>query len=297
MSPIARFVSLAVVVGVSAPAAAQVVYVPPQAGDFSLFADGDLAGQNGWVPVTTTPTGVQISGGRVVVQSVQGTTDLPDARYPFTAAVPATAGTSYYVGLTLRVTSVPTVSNIDDVVGTHNTAAADDGVRLAVYTAFQAPPGQYELAFCAGPAPGPSFTYFPSPVSHTVGEALRVILAYDFVAGTAHDRASLYVDPASPDRTADTAEVNLRNTGPSNPYWTDLGNLTGLTIVSPGFSLGGPPTPGFEIGRIIAADNFAAAYSFITPVPEPSAVALLGAIAACVGARRWRAKTGAKSKA
>src|SRR5947209_5189305 len=81
------------------PAAAQ-VYVPPASGDFSGFADGDLAGQNGWVGVPTTPTGIQVQGGRVVVQVAgAGATDLPDARYPFGATVPGTAGTSYYVGL------------------------------------------------------------------------------------------------------------------------------------------------------------------------------------------------------
>jgi hypothetical protein len=293
MPSLFRLVSLTVVLAAAGPAAAQVVYLPPQAGDFSLFANGDLAGQNGWLPVTTTPTGVQISGGRAVIQSASGTTDLPDARYPFAAAVPATAGTSYYVGLTFRVTSVNTTSaSGGDVVATHTTSAGDDGIRLSLLTGSPVPAGQYALAICGGPIGqfGANY-YYNTSVSHQINQTLRIILAYDFVAGTVNDRMTLYVDPASPVRAADTAEVNLPNSGqPTNPRWTDLSDLIGQTIMTPGSIVGGTPTPGFEIGRITAADNFAAVYSFITPVPEPSGLALVGGLATCFCARRRRIK-------
>src|SRR5215213_7506854 len=77
------------------------VYLPPSSGDFSLFANGELAGQNGWVPVTTTPTIGQINNGRMVVPF--SFSPPPPVRYPFAAAVPNTLGSSYFVGLTFRL--------------------------------------------------------------------------------------------------------------------------------------------------------------------------------------------------
>ncbi|HEY1380539.1 MAG TPA: hypothetical protein VGF55_27305, partial [Gemmataceae bacterium] len=190
------FVGLAVALVAAGPAAGQ-LYIPPTAGDFSLFADGDLAGQNGWVAATTAPTGVQISGGRAVVQAATATP--PGARYPFAATVPAAAGTSYYVGLTLRVTQSDAVSQLGaDILGA-KTAAGPDGLRLAVQGTS---PGQYRLLVTGGPTPPPTntYNYFFANVSHPVGQSVRLILAYDFRGGAQDDGYTLYVDPTSPNR-------------------------------------------------------------------------------------------------
>lgn len=269
-------VGLAMSVFSAAPAAGQ-VYIPPSSADFSSFANGDLAGQNGWVPVSTTPTGVQINGGRAVVQAAASAP--PGVRYPFAASVPATAGTSYYVGLTLRVTQSDAVTQLGaDILGSR-TVAGPDALRLAVQTVSA---GVYRFLVTGGPSSTNNYTYFFSgTASHAVGQTLRVVLAYDFRGGAQDDGYSLYVDPVSPTRAGDTAEFSVNNTAGT---WADLGDLAGTSIVSP--PLFGPMNcPGFEIGRITAAGDFASVYSFITPVPEPSALALAGGAAVAAVAR------------
>src|SRR5207247_2282284 len=65
MGRLSAVVAVIVLIGVAAPSSAQ-VYVPASAGDFAGFSNGDLAGQHGWKPLTTTPTGLQVINGKVV---------------------------------------------------------------------------------------------------------------------------------------------------------------------------------------------------------------------------------------
>jgi len=265
---------LAVLIVNAAPSAAQ-VYVPATAGDFSLFTNGDLAGQHGWVAPTTTPTGLQVSGGKVVTAGGQAV-DPPDVRYPFAAPVPATAGSTFYIGLNFRVTQVdslaPTVGS--DFVG-GQTVAGEFGPRLAFGRPFNGGPG-YTFQLSGGTTQGSTMIYLTDDVPRFPDGDLRVILAYDFLAGTLNDLISIYLDPTSPVRSANTPLFTFGNS--PGLGWTDLGNLAGLNLSV------GLHAPTSEIGRVTATGTFGEAYSFIT-VPEPSsfALAMLGA-----GVISWR---------
>jgi len=270
---------LAALIVNAAPSAAQ-VYVPSTAGDFSLFINGDLAGQHGWVATTSTPTGLQVSGGKVMTSGGQ-TVDPPDVRYPFAAPVPATPGSSFYIGLSFRVTQVdtaaPTVGS--DFVG-GQTVAGEFGPRLAFGRPFNGSPG-YTFQLSGGTTQGSTLTYLTDNVPRFPDGDMRVILAYDFVAGTLNDQFSIYLDPTLPVRSANTplfTFVNSPGTG-----WTDLGNLAALNLSV------GLHAPTSEIGRVTATGTFGEAYSFIT-VPEPSSLVLACWVSAfsVAGVLGWR---------
>ena len=261
----------------SAPAQ---VLVPESAGDFSRFADGDLAGQNGWVPVTTTPTGVQVSGDRAVIQGGMST-PRPDVRYPFAAPVTLAPGASYYVGVVLRVNSADSRGNFE-IVG----SIAGGPERYATLAVggpdFETGPGRWRAWLGGGRQSGQGGFYqgWPTAVFNQ-GQTYRMVLAYDSVAGQYNDLTTLYVDPASPDRSANPAAIPPRTNPSEFP-----GDVTGLILTPSDATFAS--SPGVEFERITAGTDFAAAYHFITPVPEPSSLALLGAGAASGAALAFR---------
>jgi hypothetical protein len=266
------------------------VYLPPGAGTFSGFADGDLVGQNGWTSVTTTPTGAQVVGGKLVFQGGL-TSDPPDARYPFSATVPNTGGTTFYVGAAFRVTQADQNSLGISPVLSGRTTTAQDGPVLAV-SGGSGPPNTYWLLTRGGPSnSGTGVTYATDAVNRPDGQTIRVILAYDFVNGASNDMLGVYVNPSSPIRSNNTAAYTLTNfvSSSSDFSWQELTGLTGVTL-SPQGTLSST-SPGLEFDTLSAAGDFTSVYSAIT-VPEPSALALvaLPAASCVVRARRSRVK-------
>ncbi len=281
----------AVVLGliVTAGASPAQVIIPPSSGDFSRFANGDLAGQNGWVPVTTTPTGVQISGGHAVMQGGL-TTDLPDVRYPYTNPVPPTASASYYVGLTLRVNYVDPNQGFRDFLSSR-TGDGKDAVILAAKMPSGASAPFWQPLISAGREANGSTDYiFSDRQSFNRGQTYRMILAYDFVSGAGNDVFSLYADPVSPDRAANAPL--LRDSGLFSSVWPEISStVVGLTLTPQGSSTFADTSTGVEIDRITAGTDFAAVYNFITPVPEPSSLLLAGAGFVALGMFRRRRRT------
>lgn len=259
----------AALLGMVSAAPAQ-VYLPNTSGDFSLFADGELAGQNGWAAVTTTPTLGQISNGRMVSQF--SSTTKPSVRYPFASAVPNTPGSSYFVGLTFRLNQLGNSEVLSTV-----TSDGSTGVRLRLQLSSNT------FSIAGGPAPfgGVSYTFDPS-FQIVPGTEYRLVLSYDFLAGSGNDVVELFVNPTSPTRAANTPLLSYENFFPD---WIDLASLVALQFGSGPI----PGTPGYDVGRVIAAGDFASVYSFITPVPEPSSLGLAG-LAAAAGIARWRRK-------
>jgi hypothetical protein len=275
MIQLLRFLALVVLIVSATPVAAQ-IYVPASDGDFSLFSDGDLAGQHGWSAVTTTPTGMQVSGGKVVTLGGQ-LVDPPDVRYTFAAPVPGTAGSTFYIGLNFRVTQLgsnsPTFGS--DFVG-GQTAAGEFGPRLAYGRVIGSTGYTFQLSGGTPQPPSSALIYLSDDVPRLPDGILRVIVAYDFISGSINDQISIYLDPTSPIRANNTPLFTFFNS--SGLGWADLGNLTGLNL-----SVGLRANTS-EIGRVTAAGSFGEAYSFIT-VPEPSSLALA---ALGVGLFSWR---------
>jgi hypothetical protein len=267
------------------------IYLPTSAGNFGGFANGDLAGQNGWTAVSTTPTGAQVLGGKVVFQGGL-TTDPPDARYPFASTVPTTAGTTFYVGAAFRVTQTDQASLGISPVLSGRTTTAQDGPVLAISGGSGAP-NTFWLLTRGGPSnSGTGTTYATDAVNRPNGQTIRVILAYDFVNGASNDMLGVYVNPSSPSRSNNTAAYTLTNfvSSSSDFSWQELTGLTGLTL-SPRGTLTST-SPGLEFDTLSAAGDFASVFNAIA-VPEPSALALATAPAAWGLSRVRRGRTAA----
>jgi len=247
------------------------VYLPTSAGNFSGFANGDLAGQNGWTAVTTTPTGVQVVGG---IATFQGglSSDMPDARYNFSSTVPSTAGTSFYLGAAFRVTSIDQASPGLSPIMSGQTTTGQVGPVLGV-SAGSGAPGSFRFIARGGPSNSPNgITYALDSVNRPIGQTIRVVLAYDFVAGASNDVLRLYVNPTSPNRSDNTPAFTLTNFVSSGQdfSWQEFTGLTGVSLTPQGsFS---STSPGVEFDRLSASGDFTTLYNAL-PVPEPTALA------------------------
>jgi hypothetical protein len=92
----------------------------------------------------------------------------------------------------------------------------------------------------------------------------RVVVAYNFVAGTLDDTASIYVNP-----------INLTTESSNTPYLTDT--FWGTATAEPTTVVGVNLRQGTAANApTLSVDNLAAGTAFgdVAPVPEPSAIAL-----------------------
>lgn len=225
------------------------------------YTSGNLVGQNGWTQMGTTTTNpVQVAGGFAVVG-----TSGQDVYSALTTSASAVSGTSFYLSATIRVTGAQAAGDYFLHVG--NPAGNTSNFYGRVHAKSSG------TGFVLGVSPSGQAAAYGSAVL-SFNQSYNVILALDFVAGTLNDVVSVFVNPASSDRSALTAYA-------TSSAWGTTAEPASIASVNlrQGSSANAPSV---SVSSLIAGDSLAS-----VGVPAPGAVALLG-VAGLVSTRRRR---------
>jgi hypothetical protein len=231
-------------------------------------ANGNLVGYNNWAETggggSANP--IQINNNAVVL----GTAGGQDANRAFDSSIPVTAGTSFYIGLDIVVSSVNGTG--DYFLHITSSSASDDRLFAKSTT------GGFLLGLQTGTAATTSY----GTTALSLNTDYRIILRYDFVTGSANDTMSLYVNPTSSTEGNNTAYNTAIATGGTDPS---------SAISAINFRQGASGQ-----GAALTADNLIVSTTFIEAVPEPAEWGLifaLGLLGIC-GVRTWREQRAAK---
>jgi|tagenome__1003787_1003787.scaffolds.fasta_scaffold20493847_1 hypothetical protein len=253
--------------------------------NFSSYANGNLAGQNGWNQLGASATlPIQVSSGKVVIPGAQPAADNQDVWKDNTSGVipaPAAGTTTIYYGMDLTVQSAPTLGS-GGITAPSYFAALTNGAggtgfaneRLTAQDNSANVPGTYLLgARITGQGSDP-FTYGTTPL--TYGTLYNVVVEADMVAPTASN---------------DTLEIFVNGVPYlTHPMGAGGSDPTGIgSFVFSQFSSATVGNVGATIGAVRMADTLAEAIG----VPEPSTLlmgsfAIAGLIPTVVRSRRTR---------
>lgn len=239
--------------------------------DFNSYEDGNLAGvtqdavgQGPWRQTGTVATApIQVNNGKVLLG-----TSGQDVYAPLNSPISLTEGATFYIGLTLDVTSAQATGDyfIHFTPTAGNTSIFNE--RLFVRSAGDG------FAFGYNGSSGGSVNYSSTELSFDT--PYRLVLAYTVVSGALNDTFALYVNPAD-------EAVESNNT----PYMTSGYQGTGAessTVAAINLRQGtAANAPALSVDNLVVSTTFAEA----APIPEPSALALLalGGLV-CFGALR-----------
>ncbi len=220
----------------------------------------DAAGQNGWKETgSTATTPIQITNGAAIIgKSGQ------DVYHAFDSTATATAGTTLFVGTSLKVTAAQTgdyFMHVGDPVGNTSNFYG----RLSAKSSGAG----FVLGIQSTSGTGSGMTYGTTVLN--LNQTYNVVYAYDFVAGASNDTFAVYVDPNSATRASLTAYVSAAWLSSS----AEPSQLSQINLRQG--SSGSAPT--VSVYSLAASNNLAAF------VPAPGAVALIG-LAGLVARRR-----------
>jgi len=224
-------------------------------------ATANSEGQNGWKQTSTAnATPIQITSGAAIIG-----TSGQDIYHAFDSTASATAGTTLFVGASLKVTAAQSGGdyflNLSDPAGTTSNFYG----RLSAKSSGAG----FVLGISGGST---TFTYGTTVLN--LNQTYNVVYAWDFVTGLLNDTFAVYVDPNSTNRASLTAYLSATwNTGTEPTSLTSINLRQGSSGSAPSVSV-----------YSLAASNNLAAFTFI---PAPGAVALIG-LAGMVGSRRRR---------
>ena len=224
----------------------------------------DAAGQNGWKETSSTATTpIQITNGAAIIG-----TSGQDIYHAFDSTATATAGTTLFVGASLKVTAAQSTGDYFMFVGNPVGTTIDFFGRLAAKSTT----GGFLLGIQSTAGTGSAMTYGTTVLN--LNQTYNVVYAFDFVAGTLNDTFAVYVDPNSATRASLTAYVSaawLSSTVFEPAQLTEIGLRQGSSGSAPSVSV-----------YSLAASNNLAAF-----VPAPGCAALVG-LAGLVASRRRR---------
>jgi hypothetical protein len=236
--------------------------VPVFSDDFNSYSDGNLVGQGSWVQTgTNTNSPIQVSSGRITMGQLQ------DANAPLTSNINSSDGTSFYVGMTLNISSAAAAGDFF----LHTTPVSGDSTSFYSRLYARSSGAGFQLGYmetASGTvAYGTTVLDFNTPY--------QVAVAYDFVAGTLNDTGAIYVNPTSAVR------------GDNTPYLTDnwttaLAEPTVIGAIN--LRQAASAAPNLTLDNLVVSADF----GDVVVVPEPSTYALmaLGAATACWFRRR-----------
>lgn len=241
----------------SLAAHAEVVFQDAFLVDGPLVGSTPQTGTGNWTQTgTSTVNPLTIAGGVLNIG-----TNGQDAYGTFSSAVSATAGTSLFSAFDLSITSAQ--AGGDYFFHLSNPA----GTTSNFYQRFfaRSSGSGYQLGISSGSGTG-SITTYGSDVL-TFGQTIRIVTAWDFVAGSNNDLLSIYVNPTDPVRGNNTTYVGGYS-------WTgSLAEPTSIAAVN--FRQGtATSAPVASIDNLIVATN----WGDLTAIPEPSSIVVLGGL-------------------
>ncbi len=226
--------------------------------DFS-YSNGNLVGQGGWLQTgTIAASPIQVSSGAASLG-----TSGQDIYAPLVSSLSLSAGTSFYVGLTINVSAAPPSGDFF----AHFTAVT--GAQSSFYgrTYIQSSGSGFVFGYMEASGTGSAVAYGSQVLSF--GQGYRLVVAYNSVSGTLNDTASLYVNPS------DTF-IEGSNVSYLTDTWTTASSEPS-SIAALNFRQGASGNSAtLTVDFLSAGDAFSSAASF-SPVPEPSTWALFGA--------------------
>lgn len=242
--------------------------------NFASFTPGDLAGQQGYTQQGTVATNpIQVSAGAVQIpgQAPAATVDDQDVykALPYAVVAPASGTVSVYVTLQLSVASAGAnpsyffgmAPNTDGTPFTNaRISAKDNGGGTYVFGARVTGQG--------------GFPYVYGATGLTYGSSHKLVMELDQVAGAQNDVIKLFVDPPNTNYASQT------------PYVTET--FTSGTGTDPG-SVGAIVFSQFANATTQQDAVSISSVSVDAPVPEPTALGLVGMLGAGCLARRRRA--------
>lgn len=232
--------------------------------DSFTYPNGNLGGQGGWITNNGTTFPIQVTGGKALLTS----TGL-DMNAPLNSPLSLVDGTSFYIGVTLNFSAAQAAGDYF-----LNWSPATGSSTLISRLHARSSGGGFQLGYLETSGTGGSLTYGSTVLNFN--QDYRVVVAYNVVAGTVNDTASVYVDPVD-------YAVESNNT----PYLTDSWtSVTGesTTVGSINLRQGSAAN-----AATLSVDNLVVATTFSEMVvPEPSSAALVALGVMALGIIRRR---------
>jgi hypothetical protein len=239
--------------------------------NFNSYGNGNLAGQGSWIQTDSIATSpIQVNNGTVALG-----TSGQDVYATFSSVVNNTAGTSFYVGASIDVTSAHNVGDYFlHVVRTPGTTSTFYDKIFAKATT-----GGFLLGFqdLTG-----TINYGTTVLS--LGSTYRLVMGENFVSGNMNDTFALYVNP-----------TDLSVAGNNTPYLSTT--WSSVSSEAPSYDAvnlrQGTSTdaPTLTLDNLVVSQQF----SDVAPVPEPSTLALVGLGGAALRIFRRRNRAGNRS--
>ncbi len=231
----------------------------------TLFSDtfenaGALVGSTPAVGANWAQTGTTITNPLTVTSGfLPLATSGQDVFGALSSPAPTTAGTKLFTGFNISLTAASATG--DYFLHLSDPAGTTTNFYQRVYARSSG--AGFQLGIASGSGAGSVITYGSTVLSFTTN--YRVVSSWEFIAGTANDALSLYVDPIDP--------VDTNNTPYIGGYtWTGAIAEPTANVSAVNIRQGTAATaPTLSIDNLMVADTFSSVL-----IPEPGTMALIG---------------------
>lgn len=223
--------------------------------NFDSYTEDPLVGQGPWIITgSATNNPISISDGKVVLGIAGG----QDANAGF-AATSNTEGTSFYIGMTINVTSATAAGDYF----AHVTPNAGNSSSFFSRVFIRSSGVGFQLGLVDTSGAGSTITYGSEVLDF--GSDYRVVVGQNFLSGSNNDTFSVYVDPTD-------GTVAANNTAYLNHTWTSTAFAETNSYGSINLRQGGSSSSaGLTVDDLIVSTTF----GDVTLIPEPSTYAML----------------------
>lgn len=222
--------------------------------DFNSYTEDPLVGQGSWTQTATAANNpILVSDGKAVLGIAGG----QDVNAGF-AATANTDGTSFYIGMTINVTSAAAAGDYFLNV----TPNAGNSFLFYERVFVRSSGAGFQIGLLDTSGTGSATTYGTDVLDF--GSDYRIVVEQNFIAGATNDTFSVYVNPTD-GLVADNNTAYLSHT------WTSV-NAETNSYGSINLRQGGATTSaGLTVDDLIVSTSF----GDVTLIPEPSTYAML----------------------